>query len=70
MKIQDGDYSEELECSAYDDATCQCRGAEERAGTYTVTATLRGQKETQTVKVSGDECHVSTEELTFFGDAE
>lgn len=68
VMIEDGDYSEQLECSAGEGegANCQCWGAGERAGKYTVTVSLHSQEATQTVTVQGGACHVRTEELTFF----
>lgn len=64
VTIQDGAYTEQLQCGTVG-ANCDCYGAGERAGTYTVTAT-RGSIETQTVTVESDECHVKTQTLTFF----
>lgn len=62
----DGDYEEMLDCYSYNGVDCQCHGAGERPGAYTVTATLGDMVEEQNVVVTADECHVISESLTFF----
>jgi hypothetical protein len=62
----DGDYKETLSCYSNDGVNCQCQGAGERPGSYTVTATLGDMVEEQEVVVTADECHVMPESLTFF----
>jgi hypothetical protein len=61
----DGDYTETLECEVRGE-DCECTGAGERSGTYTVTATLGEQVESETAKVTADKCHVTTQNITFF----
>jgi hypothetical protein len=61
----DGDYRETLECFVQG-RDCQCFGAGERAGEYSVTATWGDQAETQRATVTGGDCHVSGVSLTFF----
>lgn len=61
----DGDYMETLECYSTG-VDCECYGAGERPGTYTVTATLGELSEQQTAVVESDGCHVQAVPLTFF----
>lgn len=61
----DGAFREDLQCFARD-TDCVC-GSSDRPGTYTVTATLGDESETQIVTVPKTKCGVETQELCFFG---
>lgn len=62
----DGDYTERLTPVPWDEGVgCHFVGAQERAGTYTVTATLNGYlpQSVADVEVAEDACHVQTREF-------
>ncbi len=61
----DGAFREDLQCFARE-TDCVC-GSSDRPGTYTVTATLGDDSETQVVTVPKTKCGVETQELCFFG---
>jgi len=64
-------YSDDFDCEDAGGA-CYCAGAWERAGTYTVTATVDGRVvDSRSVTVHADECHVQTVEydVSSTGDA-
>jgi hypothetical protein len=63
VTITDGDYEEELGCSA-EGPSLVCSGATERPGTYRIDVIAGGEiVETEEVTVGEDECHVIAEEV-------
>ncbi|MGC4068969.1 MAG: hypothetical protein QM784_30850 [Polyangiaceae bacterium] len=63
----EGKYVEALQCDVFaGDTTCHCYGAKERAGMYHVeVASGEEVLASRDVTVSGDECHVETQRLSF-----
>jgi hypothetical protein len=62
VRIEDGQYVEEKELNATD---CTMRGAPERPGTYTITASRNEAiLDRVTATVPSDECHVENQSVT------
>ncbi len=62
----EGEYRETLACTVRG-RDCECFGALERPGTYTVEATLGDLVDSEpNVVVESDECHVIGETVTLF----
>ncbi|HMW49072.1 MAG TPA: beta-propeller domain-containing protein, partial [Cellvibrionaceae bacterium] len=67
IEIQDGDYRERPTGYYPGDSRTECvySGAAERAGSYSITAKLKGfATQTLQTQVSSDRCHVITEQVT------